>query len=490
MSRRAAKIVLGAALGAAALFALALLRPGPSSAPRPVVVYCGAAMRAPVEAAARAYEAETGVRAEIQYGGSQTLLANAEVSRTGDLFLPGDDSYLRKAEEKGLLDETMTLGRMSAVLVVRKDNPKRIAALADLLRPDVRVVQANPDAAAIGKLTRQALSKVGVWEALKEKTRVFKPTVHDVGNDLKLDAADAGFLWDAVLGQYPELVGVDLPELKGAAATVSVGVLRSSKDPAGALRFARWLGAKDRGLKEFEKAGFRTARGDVWERQPELMLHAGAMLRPAIEPTIIDFEAREGVKVTRVYNGCGILVAQMKAGARPDAYFACDEQFMAAVKDFFEPATSISVNQLVILVKKGNPHGIKRLRDLAKPGLRVGVGHEKQCALGALTQETLKFDGTLNAVMKNVVVQVPAGDMLVNQLKAGGLDAAVAYVSNAASSGDVLEAYPVDLPCALATQPVAVSKDSPRQELARRLIAAFSSARSRERFLNEGFRFP
>ena len=35
-------------------------------------------------------------------------------------------------------------------------------------------MQANPDAAAIGKLTRDGLAKLGRWEALKEHTFVFK----------------------------------------------------------------------------------------------------------------------------------------------------------------------------------------------------------------------------------------------------------------------------------------------------------------------------
>lgn len=483
---KASRVIFGAALLAAGCFAWALLKT-PDVAVKPLLVYCGAAMRAPVEAAAKAYEVETGTKVELQYGGSQTLLANAEVSGTGDLFIPGDDSYLRRAEEKKLLDETVPLGRMAVVLAVRKGNPKKIASLADLLRADVRLAQANPDAAAVGKLTRQTLGER--YEALRAKTVVFKPTVHEVGNDLKLDAADAGFLWDAVMGQYPELEAVALPELAKAEATLSAGVLRSTKAPAAALKFARWLGSRDRGLKEFEKAGFRTSKGDVWSPAPELLMHAGSMLRPAVEKTIADFEAREGVTVTRVYNGCGILVAGMKAGARPDLYFACDEQFMKDVQDIFAPSASISLNQLVIVVPKGNPHGVKRLRDLAKPGLRVGVGHEKQCALGQITAETLKFDGSLGAVMNNVVVQVPAGDMLINQLKAKGLDAAVAYVSNVASSGDILEAYPVDLPCAIASQPVAVAKDTRYPELAKRLMAAFSSERSKERFLAEGFQW-
>jgi molybdate transport system substrate-binding protein len=488
MSRIVARVVFGLSLAAVAVFAWALTRPA-RGGPVSLRLYCAAAMREPVERSVPAFERETGVRVEIQYGASQSLLANLQVSGTGDLYIPGDDSYLVKAREKGLLEETLHLGRMTAVLAVRKGNPKKIATLTDLLRPDVRVVQASPDAAAVGKVVRESLMKVARWALLKEKTAGFKGTVHEVGNDLKLDAADAGFLWDALMGQYPDLEVVAVPELATAVATVSAGVLRSTSNAPAALALARWLGARDRGLQDFAKAGFRVPEGDVWMSTPQLVLHAGAMLRPAIEPTIVEFERREGCRVLRVYNGCGVLVSQMKAGERPDAFFACDEQFMKMVQDLYEPAASISLNQLVIVVKKGNPHGIQRLRDLGKPGLRVGVGHEKQCALGALTQETLKVDGTLKDVMKNVVVQVPAGDMLVNQLKAGGLDAAVAYVSNAATSGDVLEAMPIDIPCAIATQPVAIAKASLRKDLAGRLLAAFVSDRSKQRFLDEGFRW-
>jgi ABC-type molybdate transport system substrate-binding protein len=59
------------------------------------------------------------------------------------------------------------------------------------------------------------------------------------------------------------------------------------------------------------------------------------MLRPAVDKTIAAFEAREGVRVTRVYNGCGILVAQMKVDGAPDAFFACDREFLDQVGDLF-----------------------------------------------------------------------------------------------------------------------------------------------------------
>jgi ABC-type molybdate transport system substrate-binding protein len=470
-----------------AIFAgLALKLFSPPSAPKPVpiLVFCAAGLRQPVEAAAKAYDAPV----ELQYAGSQTLLANAEVSRKGDLFIPADDSYLKAARTKGLAAEALPLARMAPVLAVAKGNPKGIREIADLLKPGVKLAQANPEATAVGKLVRQVLEKRGQWAAVKEKTLVFKPTVNDIANDLKLGTVDAGFVWDATVQQYPELervAGVTFD----VTATISAVVLKSGGSPTSALRFARFLAARDRGQVEFAKAGFVPVEGDEWAEKPELLLYGGAMLRPAIEKTVVAFEKREGCSVTRVYNGCGILVGQMEAGAKPDLYFACDAQFMAQVKEKFLPALDVSLNQLVILVKKGNPKGVRTLQDMAKPGLRVGVGHEKQCALGLLTQQTLAQSKLQAEVMKNVVVQSPTGDMLVNQLRAGSLDAVVAYVSNAVTAADVLDAFPIDVPCALAVQPVAVARDAKRKQIAARLVEALRSAESRARFEAEGFRW-
>src|SRR5262249_14425612 len=195
----------------------------------------------------------------------------------------------------------------------------------------------------------------------------------------------------------------------------------------------------------------------------------------------------EGVRVTRVYNGCGILVAQMKAGERPDAYFACDKSFLDQVHDLFLDAVDVSTNQLVILVPRGNPRHIRSLNDLGQRGLRVGVGHEKQCALGVLTQTTLRQTAFQSAVMKNVVVQSPTGDFLVNQLRTGSLDAVIAYVSNATSAADDLEAIRLDIPCAVAVQPLAGGRASDFPQLTRRLLEALRSRESRERFEANGF---
>jgi molybdenum ABC transporter molybdate-binding protein len=455
-----------------------------------ISLFCAASNQAVMEEIRRQYEAETGRRVVIQYGSSQSLLSQIEVSGTGDLYLPADDSFLKMGREKKLIVETIEIATMNCGIVVPKGNPKGIDQLSDLFATDVRLVQANPDAAAIGKLTRQITTVSGLWDQLDKATTAYRTTVTDVANDVLVGAADAGIVYDAVLHTYPDLQFVSVPELAEGVSRVSVGVIATSPQPSAALHFARYVSARDRGLKYYESHGFKTAGGDEWNEEPELTIYAGSMLRPAIEDTIIKFEEREGVRVSRAYNGCGILVAQMKSGQHPDAYFACDLEFMNQVKELFPEPVSVSQNELVILVEKGNPKKISSLRDLTKEGLRVGIGHEKQCAMGWITQNTFKESGLQTELMANVTVQTPTGDMLVNQLRTGSLDAAVAYLSNAAGAAEFLDAVQIrGIPCSTATQPWAVAKESRFPKLAGRLFDHLSSTESQEIFAAEGFQW-
>ncbi len=457
---------------------------------QPLMMFCAASNRAVMEDIRAEYEKEYGRAVNIQYGPSQTLLSSIEVSNQGDLYLPADDSFLTIAQEKELIAEVLPISRMQGVIAVRKGNPLDIRSYQDLLRDDVRLVQANIEAAAIGALTRQVLSESGLWDDLDSATEAYRTTVTDVANDLLVDAADTGIVYDAVLHTYPDLEFVEIPELKEVASQVSIGVIASSKQPTAALHFARYVSAKDRGLKHYAGHGFRVDGGDLWADVPELSFFAGSMLRPAIDETITAFEQREGVIVDRVYDGCGILVGQMKAGQRPDAYFACDTEFMEQVPDLFPEPVDVSQNELVILVHKGNPHKIATLRDLARKGIRVGIGHEKQCAMGWLTQNTFREGGVQKEVMENVKVQTPTGDMLVNQLQTGSLDAAVVYLSNAAGAGDALDAIRIQgLECSIATQPFAIAAESPHAQTASRLFGLICAADSRDSFAAEGFRW-
>jgi ABC-type molybdate transport system substrate-binding protein len=379
------------------------------------------------------------------------------------------------------------------VLAVRRGNPKAIRGLADLARADVRLALPNPEAASAGKAIRTVLGKVGLWDQVARQAAVFKPTVNEVANDVILGSIDVGVVWDPLIALHPGMEGISTPELEAQVEQIGIGVLASAVAPTRALHFARYLTAKERGMEVFRRAGYQTGDGDRWDEHPMLTLFSGGVNRVAIEETLHEFERREGCTVSVVYNGCGILVAQMEAvpegNAFPDAYLACDVSFLDPIAGRFGARTLLSETEVVVLAPRDNPHGIRTLHDLTRPGLRLGLCHPEQSTLGALTATLLRSAGIAEAVQANVRSHTPTADLLVTQLQTGSLDAVVVYRANASAVLAGFIAIPIDLPQARAVQPFAVVKQARHPQLAQRLLQALAGPRSRARYEAAGFRW-
>lgn len=491
--------------GGSALVAgiLLLLMPGSNrrtetpEKPQRLFVYCAAGLRTPVAQIAADYERDYNVAIELQYGGSNTLLSQIEASQIGDLYLAGDESYVELAQQKGLAREAIPLAKMRPAIVVAAGNPKKIERLEDLWRSDVSLALANPDQAAVGKLVRVQLEATRQWEQLNKAVQergVYKPTVGEVANDVKLGSVDAGVVWDAVAAQYPGLETLDTSVFQKAQVDIEAAVLDSSQHPTAALRFARYLAARDRGQKTFARLGYRPADGDRWAVRPELTLFAGSVNRRVLAPIIEQFAAREGVEVNTVYNGCGILTAQMKtlqdggAGEFPDAFMACDRYYMEVVSDLFPESSDVSNTRIVIVVNEGNPKQIRNLADLAKPGIRVALGQPEQCTIGVLSRRLLESVGLYDEMLEeNVVTQTATSALLVPSVVSGGADAALVYETDTRAESERLDVVAIDSPLAQAIQPYGVAQASQYQQLSDRLLDTIG--RHREQFEAAGFRW-
>ena len=461
-------------------------------------MYCAAGIRKPVAEVAAAYAKESfGVPVELQYGGSNTLLSQLEVAGIGDVYLAADEFYIEKAREKKLVKEAVPISWMGPVLAVKKGNPKNIKSADDLLKPGLRIGAGNPDQAAVGRKTRKLLTKSGHWDGVKtaiETNGVFKPTVNEVANDVKIGSIDVAIIWDSTVAQYDDLEAVRIPELEAGRSKVMVSVMASAKSPTLALQFCRYLGAKDKGLPVFKKYGFDIVEGDAWARVPEITVFSGGVNRVAVEDTIKEFEAREQVKINTVYNGCGILVAQMKgiqSGSLntmfPGAYFACDISFMEAVQDDFLPAINLTNTDMVIITPPDNPNQIKTLNDLTNSGLKVGVANPDESALGDLTRKLLQSMALYDQVEANVATKTPTADLLVHEVRVKALDAAIVYRANTIKAAEHLNVVDIDHELAQATQPYAVAKNSDHRHTLERLMEAIQSANSQDRYTSSGF---
>ena len=460
-------------------------------------MYCAAGMRYAMEKVVAQYEEETGVLVRLQYGGSNTLLNQLEVNQTGDLYLAGDDSYIRLAQEKGLAVEAIPVALMKPVIAVPVDNPKNIHTIDDLLRDDVKVALGDPGAAAIGKKCKRLLSASGQWRQLEEqvtKSGVFKPTVNDVANAIKLGSVDAGVIWDSTVAQYAELRPVAVPELDAGLATIEITVVKNSKNPTAALIFARYLTARDKGLEIFRATGFDVLDGDAWDEAPEITFFAGAVNRAALEPVIKEFERREGVTVNTRFDGCGMLTSTMRgirsgqAGSFPDVYMACDVYYLKVVEELFQDSVNVSDTDIVVVTQKGNPKAIKSIKDLAKPGVRVVLGQPEKCTIGVLSKRLLESENLSYESLKstgNLVNQTTSSALLIPQITTGAADVVLAYRTDTRSEASRLNVVELDSHLAKAIQPFSIAKSSKYKQLGHRLYETI--ARSRDKFESRGF---
>jgi molybdenum ABC transporter molybdate-binding protein len=480
--------LLAALLGGVALYQR-------RSAPQPstpfLTVYCAAGLKKPLDAIAEQYLKEAGVEVRLQFGGTSTLLSALRVAKQGDLFIAADEGAVADARKTESIREVFPLAVQHPVIAVRKGNPKNIHSLNDLLRDDVKLALANPEAASISRVSRKALGDT--WTKLAEHVTVMKPTVTDIAADVSLGTVDAGIIWNATAAQYGDTQAIDVPELSSHPENASACVLAFSTQPTVALRFARYLTAPEKGGAIFQQNGFTPAGGDKWADKPELILYSGGVNRPAVEGLLRQFADREGVSVTSVFNGCGILCASMKTMGGtsnpkfPDAYYACDLCFVPPVADVFPEAVVLTETDIGIVVRKGNPHAVKTLADLAQPGLKVGICNAEQATLGYMTRGMLKSSGLYESIQKNVVVQTPTADLLVNQMRAGALDAAIVYRVNFQPSAEYLEYTPIQHEGAHAVQPFAVRTNSPNYHLGQRLLAFLKT--NRTQFEQSGFQW-
>lgn len=490
--RRAGAVFVVLVLALVVLVALLFLGDRPRGASgKPIVLFCAAGIMQPMTTIAQQYEDEYGVTVQLQFAGSGTLLSNLRVA-PGDLYLAADDSYMESAREMGLVEESIPVSFLTAGIGLAAGNPKNVKSIRDMQRDDVKIGFALPDLASVGKFARTVLQRHGVWGELQARAGLMSGTVNELANALKLGTIDAAIIWDAVANQYAEIDFVHVPEFDSERKQITIGVLRSSGQAQAALRFVRYVTARDRGLREFRKNGYEIIDGDVWSEWPETLLYSGAMLRPAIAGAIKAFEAREGVTIRPIYNGCGILVSQMKAGENPDAYFSCDATFMEMVQERFEEPVIVSANDMVILTVKGNPKKIGTLEDLTRPGVRLGLAHPEKSALGILAKALLEQRGVYARIVEagNLAVDSATGDFLVNQIRVGSLDAVIVYRSNALAHPPTLQdcdLVEVDAPDSRAYQPYAVGKASDHKQLMTRFLQWIVSEEGKREFLAHGF---
>lgn len=227
-------------------------------------------------------------------------------------------------------------------------------------------------------------------------------------------------------------------------------------------------------------------------RKPELLLFVGAGIRPPVDELAELFGKEHGVEVTVDYAGSEVLLNKIKLGKRGDVYMPGDKHYVdqAAEAGLIRSQHSVCYFVPTILVQEGNPQGIHGVADLVRPGVKLGLGDARACAIGRKSRKIFEKNNIpWSGVEKNLKFQSLTVNELGMQIQADSLDAVIVWDAMAAYYDDQGDAVP--LPPAhniISTVDAGVLTFTEHAELAEQFIALARSDRGQAIFERHNYR--
>jgi molybdate transport system substrate-binding protein len=233
-----------------------------------------------------------------------------------------------------------------------------------------------------------------------------------------------------------------------------------------------------------------TLQGSAFATPLALHVYAGAGLRPALDKLASRFEMKEGVNIRIDYGGSGQILSRFQASHRGDLFIPGSKVHFSTLEKSGDllSVQDIVMHTPVLAIFPDKKNQIKTFSDLAKSGVRLGVGDPKSMALGRTAEKILQHSQMEAAIRKNIVVQAATVKQLAMYVLRGDVDAAIIGRSDVIQNSDKLTmlAIPSEWyePEVIA---VGVLKTAEQHDLANRFATFLVSKEGIDTFIELGF---
>jgi molybdate transport system substrate-binding protein len=189
----------------------------------------------------------------------------------------------------------------------------------------------------------------------------------------------------------------------------------------------------------------------AYGRDKRLLFHAGLGQRMALNEIKEVFERRHpDIKVNFSYKGSGYFIADITRSKQGDLFMPGEEFYLlqAVERGFltdYNPKTDIPAYFVtVIITPKGNPQHIKGIEDFARPGIRVGLGNPRACAIGIWHQKTFKKAAIWEKVRANATMSAKCIPELGNATQHRAIDGTIVWATTAVLYLRDVEIIPIE----------------------------------------------
>lgn len=161
-------------LFAAVMIALALAGPAATQVDDPPVIAAASDLQFAVEEIAAAFQAETGKAVRLSFGSTGNFARQIREGAPFQMFMAADEKFIFDLHAEGFTKdegELYALGRI--VIIAPTGSPLAADGTLDDLKAAVadgrltKFAIANPEHAPYGQRAKEALTHVGIWEAIQ-----------------------------------------------------------------------------------------------------------------------------------------------------------------------------------------------------------------------------------------------------------------------------------------------------------------------------------
>lgn len=234
--------------------AVAVVTSGCGEPREPLTLYAGKGLKVAVDEVVANFQRREGVKVNVIYAGSHTLLNVINTTHRGDVFIPGSSYYVEQAGV--MVADSRYVARHVPTFAVSPLSDKPLSVYADLLQPGVRIAVANEQMAAIGRVATAIIANTPEGEQFSNNIVITASTVNELMQLLKEGRVDAAMIWtDMLYWEGGEVMKrIDIPEAINQAKEIRVATLSTTELPIEAKLLTAYIA--NEGSEIFIKHGF------------------------------------------------------------------------------------------------------------------------------------------------------------------------------------------------------------------------------------------
>jgi molybdate transport system substrate-binding protein len=224
-----------------------------------VVVFAAGGARPAIDELCQGFGGKYSLTAETIYGGGGEVLSKMILAKSGDIYVAPEQRFMETAIAKQAVDPTtiQTVAYMVPVIAVKKGNPKRISAPADLAKEDVRVAITRPETTLLGRYAPEIFRRAGLEEAIMPHVVTYASDPNNLLTMLMLGQVDAGIIWHfygTLASDKIETIFIDPGQLTGIGK-MQVAVSAYTRDEKRARQFIDFARSAE-GKSVFKRCGY------------------------------------------------------------------------------------------------------------------------------------------------------------------------------------------------------------------------------------------